>query len=78
MIKRAKITAQDGYKCSPEGFKVEVFPFGAIVEGRVAEWALAAHAASAMFEPRTEAKVTGPDEIKAAPKKRGRPRKKAS
>lgn len=75
---RAKITKREGYKCAPKGFKVELFPFGAIVEGRAAEWALSAHAASAMFEPRAEAKVTGPDEIKAAPKKRGRPRKKAS
>jgi len=75
---RAKITKREGYKCAPQGFKVTMFPFGTIVEGRVAEWALSAHAASAMFEPRTEVKVTGPDEIKAAPKKRGRPRKKAS
>lgn len=74
MIKRAKITAKDGYKCAPTGCKVEVFPFGSIVDGKVADWALADKSASAMFDPREETKIIGPDETKATPKKR-KPRK---
>lgn len=68
---RAKITKQDGYKCAPEGHTIVTIPFGTIVEGRVAEWALAAHAASRMFDPVKERKVIVPTETK----KRGRRRK---
>ena len=75
MSKRAKITAKEGYKCAPNGHTIESFPFGSIVEGKVAEWALADKVASAMFDPREETKITGPAETKAAPKKR-KPRKK--
>ena len=73
---RAKITKKDGYKCAPKGHRVELFPFGSIVDGKVAEWALADKAASAMFDPREETKVTGPDEVKATPKKRRKTRAK--
>lgn len=73
---RAKITAKNGYNCAPRGFKVEHFPFGTVVDGQVAEWALADRAASRMFDPRQEIKVTAPDEVKSGPKpKRGRKRK---
>ena len=70
MINRAKITAPEGYKCAPNGWKVETIPFGTIVEGKIADWALADKAASALFDPRKEKKVTGPAETKAATKKR--------
>jgi hypothetical protein len=72
---RAKITKREGYKCAPKGAIVETFAFGEIVTGQVAEWALADRAASAMFDPREETKVEAPAETKAAPKKRGRPKK---
>lgn len=71
---KAKITRQDGFECAPLGYKVELFPVGSIVDGKVAKWALADKAASAMFDPREETKVTGPDEIKAKAKSR-KPRK---
>lgn len=68
----AKITKKDGYRCAPNGATVEVFLYGDIVTGRVAEWALADHAASRMFDPRTDVQAeTSPLETK----KRGRPRK---
>lgn len=79
-MSQAKITKRDGYKCAPRGAKVETIPFGEIVTGRVAEWALADGAASRMFDPREEAKVEAPDEVKdeakPATKRRGRPPKK--
>jgi hypothetical protein len=69
---KAKITRRDGYKCAPRGATVETFAFGQIVTGKVAQWALADHAACAMFDPREETAVAPPPETKA---KRGRPRK---
>lgn len=69
----AKITKRDGYKCAPNGSIVEFFPFGAVVTGVVAEFALQDHAAHRMFDPREAAKVVAPDETKAkrAPRKKG-------
>lgn len=69
-MSKAKITNKEGYKCSPNGWKVETIPFGTIVEGKVADWALADKAASALFDPRKEKKVAGPDEVKAKIRKR--------
>jgi len=57
---QAKITRPMGYACAPEGHTIVVYPFGAIVDGDVAEWALADHAAVRMFEN----KVDGPTETK--------------
>lgn len=74
-MRRAKITRKEGYQCAPEGFRVDRFEFGAIVTGKVAEWALADKAAQAMFDPREEAKVETVPEVKAAPKRRGRKKK---
>ena len=70
-MSKAKITKADGYKCAPEGHTVITYPFGAIVEGQVAEWALGDHAASRMFDPRTEKKVVAKVETKAKRKKKG-------
>lgn len=61
---QAKITKPDGYRCAPGGAIIEVFPFGEIVTGKVAEWALADKAAQRMFDPRTEAKVEAVPEVK--------------
>ena len=61
---QAKITKPGGYKCAPGGHTVETFQEGQIVSGQVAEWALADKAASRMFDPREETKVTAPDEVK--------------
>ena len=58
-MSKAKITKKDGYKCAPAGHTVETFPFGEIVTGQVAEWAIADHAAKRMMErkpPETKAK----------------------
>ncbi len=69
MTKHAKITMQGGYKCAPEGHTVVTFGEGVIVEGKVAEWAIADHAAQAMFNPVKEKKITPPKETK---KRKGR------
>ncbi len=63
-MKRAKITKQGGYKCAPQGHTVVTFAEGVIVEGQVAEWAIADHAAQAMFDPVKEKKITPPKETK--------------
>ena len=70
----AKITRKEGYQCAPSGAFVVTFPFGAIVEGQVAEWALSDHAASRMFDPRSDTQAATVPETKAP---RGRPRKVA-
>ena len=67
-MKKAKITKPSGYKCAPEGHTVITIPFNTIVEGVIADWALADKAASAMFDPVAERKVVAPVETK----KRGR------
>lgn len=68
---KAKITKADGFKCAPGGAVVETFAFGEIVEGKVAQWALDARAASRLFDPREETKVEAPAETKkAAPRKK--------
>lgn len=69
---RAKITKTEGYRCAPNGAIVEVFPEGTVVTGKVAEWALADRAASAMFDPVKERKITPPTEAKAKPKKKAK------
>ncbi len=72
MIKRAKITKKDGYKCAPKGHTVETFAFGEIVEGQVAEWAVADHAAQAMFDPRDKPKTPPKLETKQKRKRKGK------
>lgn len=47
---KAKITRKGGYSCCPEGHTVETFAVGEIVEGKIAEWAVADRAASRMME----------------------------
>lgn len=71
---KAKITLRDGYRCAPDGATVRIFPFGEIVTGHVADWALSDGAASRMFDPRTDTQAGVDVETKS--KKRGRPRKK--
>jgi len=62
---KVKITAFQGYQCCPEGHTAVMFPFGSIVTGQVAEWALADKAGQRMFDPVNETKVTPPTEAKA-------------
>lgn len=59
---KAKITKPEGYSCAPSGAVVVTFPYGAIVEGKAAEMALADQAASRMMD--VETKVTAPTETK--------------
>lgn len=61
---QAKITKKDGYRCAPDGAVVQTFAFGEVVTGRVADWALADHAAHRMFDPREETKVETVPEVK--------------
>lgn len=75
-MSRAKITNKNGYDCAPNGCRVEHFVFGTVVEGKVAEWALADKAASRMFDPREETKVVVPEETKAAPKPKTKRKRK--
>lgn len=63
-MKKAKITKQGGYKCAPSGHTIITVPFGTVVDGQIAEWALADKAASAMFDPVAERKVIVPAETK--------------
>jgi len=70
---KAKITKPGGYNCCPNGYRTETFPVGTIVSGQVAEWALADHAASAMFDQAVDKKVVDQLELKLpATKKRGK------
>lgn len=80
---KAKITSPHGYKCAPEGHTTVHFDVGSIVEGHVAEMAIADGAAMAFQDMKIETKVVAPSEAKAptevkapveAPKK-GRTRK---
>lgn len=80
---KAKITHPHGYKCAPEGHTVVHFNHGSIVEGAIAEMAIADGAAMAFQDMKIETKVVAPSEAKAptevkapveAPKK-GRTRK---
>jgi hypothetical protein len=74
---RAKITRV--YRCAPEGHTTVQFSPGDVVDGAVAEMAMADHAAAPHFDtpynPELETKIEQPPEIK---RPRGRPRKEAS
>jgi len=67
---RAKITKPDGYLCCPEGHTAVRYMAGTIVTGQVAEWAVADKAASRMFNPVEETKVTPALETKGPRRKR--------
>ena len=41
----AKIILKDGFTCAPNGHTVVVYPFGSVVDGKVAEWAIKSQAA---------------------------------
>lgn len=66
MIKTAKITKRDGYKCAPSGHTIEFFPYGEIVTGQVAEWAISDNAASSMMVKNAGA---APENKSRAPKR---------
>lgn len=71
---KARITRV--YRCAPEGHTTIQFSPGDVVEGIVAEMAMADHAAVQHFDtpynPELENKIEPPPEIKRS---RGRPRK---
>lgn len=46
---KAKITAAQGYPCAPDGHTVITIPCGTVVEGQIAEWALADRCASRLM-----------------------------
>lgn len=60
---RAKITDKNGYTIALDGHRVTTFAYGDIVEGYVAEKAVRAHRACAMF-PEVEKKIEPPVETK--------------
>jgi 6-phosphogluconolactonase/glucosamine-6-phosphate isomerase/deaminase len=60
-MSKAKITDRDGFDCAPNGHTIVNFPFGEVVEGRVAEWALAEKAAKRLFDKK-------PPETKVQPR----------
>lgn len=80
---KAKITSPHGYKCAPEGHTTVHFDVGSIVEGHIAEMAIADGAAMAFQDMKIETKVVAPSEAKAPTKvkapvealKKGRTRK---
>lgn len=63
---KAKITAEQGYRCAPDGHTVRVFACGDVVQGQVAEWALADKAARRIMDgkPRPKNKAMAPPENK--------------
>lgn len=63
-MSKAKITAKDGYRCAPEGHTVVTIPYGEIVTGKIAEWALQDKAASRMLESRGRPKKNPVEENK--------------
>lgn len=70
---KAKITAKEGFRCAPDGHTIITIPFGTEVDGQIAKWALDAHKASRMFDPRTDTQaMSAAPETKDAPKRRGR------
>lgn len=70
---KAKITAEEGFRCAPEGHTVITIPQGTIVEGDIAEWALEAKAASRMMEKKPpENKAEAPAETKTARRSKGK------
>jgi hypothetical protein len=60
---RAKITDRNGYTIAMGGHRVTTFAYGDIVEGYVAEKAIRAHRACAMF-PDVENKIEPPLQTK--------------
>ena len=68
---KAKITKVDGYKAAPMGYVTEVYPCGDIVEGKVADWAVADGAAEEIKPPRKspETKVVKAPETKRKARK---------
>lgn len=67
---KATITRKEGYNCCPQGHTVEHFPFGEVVFGKVAEWAIADRAAS-----RTMEKKPSPVVLETKKKPRGKSKK---
>jgi hypothetical protein len=66
---KAIITAHNGYRCAPDGAVVVRFGCGDMVDGRVAEWAVADGAAQYLTETKpAEALETKPATIKRARK----------
>ena len=61
---KAKITNPHGYKCAPEGHTTVHFDVGSIVEGHIAEMAIADGAAMAFQDMKIETKVVAPSEAK--------------
>ena len=62
---KAKITKPEGYRCSPMGFLIVTFDKGTIVEGKVAEWAVADGAAKKIpANPVKSTKIVTPAEVK--------------
>lgn len=72
-----RATLTDDFRCSPEGHTIQTLAKGTVVSGKVAKWAMGAGKATELFDPRDEAKVIAPDEVKAPAKRRSRSRKKA-
>lgn len=68
---KAEITAPHGFRAAPEGHTVVLFGAGQIVEGWLAEDAIAAGAARRIDE------IAETLEHKDEPRRRGRPRKVA-
>lgn len=58
-MSKAKITKKDGYECAPDGHTVVTFECGAIVDGRVADWACADRAASRIMDKKRKTKNMG-------------------
>lgn len=61
---KAKITHPHGYKCAPEGHTTIHFSVGSIVEGHIAEMAIADGAAMFFQDIKIEIKVVAPSEAK--------------
>lgn len=54
---KAKITARNGYRCSPDGANIQHYAFDQEVDGIVAEWAVADGYAAPVIETKPAAEV---------------------
>lgn len=55
-MSKAKITCDGGYTCCPDGHTPTTFAKGEVVNGEVAEWALADRAASRLMDKKSPPK----------------------
>ena len=67
---QVRITNPKGYMAAANGFTVVNYPFGSIVNGNVAAWAIEDKAGEFVLQPELENKIVTVGEIKTKRKKK--------